>query len=176
MSQPYLGEIIMFAGNFAPRGRAFCNGQILSIAQNEALFALLGTTYGGNGQTTFALPDLQGRLPIHQSQGPGLSNYVVGQAAGVSEVTLNTSQIPAHVHSLVPAGAGSGAANTANPVGAFPAASAAAAYSTAAGGRMAAGTEGTIAASGGNQPHTNLMPFLAVSFVIALEGIFPSTN
>src|SRR6478672_10112699 len=98
MSEPFLAEIIMFAGNFAPRGWAFCQGQILSIAQNTALFSLLGTTYGGNGQTTFALPDLRGRVPVGTGQGPGLSNYDLGQVSGSESVTLTVSQMPAHNH------------------------------------------------------------------------------
>ena len=98
MASPFIGQITLFAGNFAPRGWAFCNGQLLSIAQNTALFSILGTTYGGNGQTTFALPDLRGRVPVHAGQGPGLSNYDLGQQGGAESVTLTTAQMPAHTH------------------------------------------------------------------------------
>src|SRR3982750_2476369 len=114
MSEPFLAEIIMFGGNFAPRGWAFCSGQILSIAQNTALFALLGTTYGGNGQTTFALPDLRGRAPIGTGQGPGLTNILLGELSGTQSVTLTSQQMPAHNHSV---NASATVANTANPTG-----------------------------------------------------------
>jgi microcystin-dependent protein len=174
MATPFIGEIKMFAGNFAPRGYAFCNGQLLAISQNTALFSILGTTYGGNGQTTFALPDLRGRVPIHQGQGPGLSNYFLGQVAGTENVTLLTTQIPAHNH-LVNAVAAGGTQDT--PVNGYPAVESTGTsknYSSASpAGQMA---PGTVAPAGGNQPHSNIQPYNCVSFIIALEGIFPARN
>lgn len=169
MATPFIAQISMFGGNFAPRNWAFCSGQILSIAQNTALFSLLGTTYGGNGTTTFALPDLRGRVPIHPGQGPGLSNYSLGQQAGQENVTLITTQIPAHNHSL---NANNGASNDTIPNGAF--LSEGAIYTTnAANAPMNAAS---IGPTGGNQPHTNIQPYLCVNFIIAQFGIFPSRN
>ncbi len=172
MTEPFVGEIRMFAGNFAPRSYAFCSGQLLSIAQNTALFSLLGTTYGGNGQTTFALPDLRGRIPIHRGQGPGLSNRDLGSTGGTESVTLSVNQIPAHSH---PARSATGG-NSITPVGNY--------WSTDPGGNSAgfhAAHDGStmgsvIGPAGGSQPHDNLQPFLCISFIIALEGIFPSRN
>ena len=169
MSDPFLAEIKLFAGNFAPRGWAFCNGQILSIAQNTALFSLLGTTYGGNGQTTFALPDLRGRVPVHPGQGPGLSNVTLGQAAGSENVTLQQTQMPAHGHLVA---ASNGGAGGSRPAGNF----------LAAGGSYAAASDGTtmnpgmVQNTGGSQPHENRQPYLGLNFIIALEGVFPSRN
>jgi microcystin-dependent protein len=183
MSEVYLGQIIMFAGNFAPRGTALCNGQLMSIQQNAALFAVLGTFYGGDGQTTFALPNLQSQVPVHQGNGNGLSSYVIGQAGGVATVTINASTTPPHTHTLdatrttannstispsvlpgVPTAANPGASPEfyANP-GAVPL------------------TPNLLAAAvcslaGGSQPHTNQMPTLGITFIIALAGIFPSRN
>lgn len=180
MSSPFIGEIIMFAGNFAPRGWAFCQGQILAIAQNTALFSILGTTYGGNGQTTFALPDLRGRVPIQQGQGPGLSPVFLGQQGGTETVTLLSNQIPAHNH-LINASTNSG--DTANPsnnflaVGQVPVSGSTETVSmynsTATGNTL---NPQTVSLAGGNQPHPNMQPYLAVNFIIALEGIFPSRN
>ena len=170
---PTLGEIYMFAGNFAPRNYAFCDGQLLSIAQNSALFSILGTTFGGNGTTNFALPNLKGRVPIHAGSGSGLSTYVLGETSGVENVTLTSSQIPSHNHSLACQTAGG--AQT-SPSGNFPATDGtgnALSYATAANGTMAATAVGT---SGGSQAHTNVQPILAVNFTIALTGIFPSRN
>ena len=167
MSEPFLGEIVMFAGNFAPRGWAFCNGQLLPISQNTALFSILGTTYGGNGQTTFALPDLRGRAPVHAGQGPGLSNYALGESTGVESITLTTGQMPAHQHAQPATNAEEG---TNRPSNAVP----------AKGGVYAGATDGTTLAptttAGSSQPHSNIQPVLAVNFIIALEGIFPSRN
>ena len=172
MSEPFLGEIRMFAGNFAPRGWAFCNGQLLSIAQNSALFAILGTTYGGNGQSTFALPNLQSRVPLHPGQGPGLSPYSLGQTGGSETVTLLTNQMPAHTH-LVSASSSNG--NTVSPQSAFPASNANnnRDYNTSANTTM---SSQMISAAGGSQPHNNVQPYTCVNFIIALEGIFPSRN
>jgi microcystin-dependent protein len=167
---PYLGEIALFAGNFAPRGWAFCNGQLLPINQNQALFAILGTTYGGNGQTTFALPDLRNRVPIHQGQGPGLTNRVLGEVVGAASHTLLITELPAHSHVL----RGSSAVGTVvGPAGAYAARNAAQIpqYGTVADVAMASTAIGTTGAS---QPHDNHQPCLAVNFIIALQGVFPS--
>jgi microcystin-dependent protein len=158
----------MFGFNFAPRGNAFCNGQIMSISQNTALFSLLGTTYGGNGTTTFALPDLRSRVPLHFGQGPGLSSYSQGQLAGEENHTLITTEMPVHTHT---ARASSGDATDASPVGNVLAAGGT--YTAAANQNMAAGA---ITSVGGSQPHNNLQPYLALNFCIALNGIFPSRN
>lgn len=172
MSTPFLGEIRMFAGNFAPRGFALCNGQVMSIAQNSALFALLGTTYGGDGVQTFALPNLQSRVPISQGQGSGLSNRTIGEALGVEAVTLTPNQIPDHPHSQV---ASTNAATAASGPSGAPAASTTTSFygSGAADLTMAATAVGS---TGGSQPHNNLAPYLALNFIIAVEGIFPSRN
>lgn len=161
MATPFIGQITLFAGNFAPRGWAFCQGQLLSIAQNTALFSILGTTYGGDGQTTFALPDLRGRVPLQQGQGPGLQSYVLGQKAGTETVTLTVNEMPAHNHSItvtaVPPGGTIPAVDgqlTPTPLNAFEASG----------------------MTGGSQPHNNLQPYLALNYIIALQGIFPSRN
>lgn len=182
MSSPFLGQIIMFGGNFAPRSTAFCNGQLLSIAQNNALFALLGTTYGGDGITTFALPNLQCRLPLHQGQGPGLTNRVLGEASGTESVTLTTTTIPSHSHTLNATTAAATAAAVGNTLlPGTPTVSDGYAYATQLGSPNPALVPQTLAAgacgfAGGSQPHDNMMPSLCISFVIALEGIFPSQN
>lgn len=170
MSEPFLGMIAIYGFNFAPRGWAFCNGQILPIAQNTALFSLLGTTYGGNGQTTFALPNLQSRVPIQFGQGPGLSSYDLGQAAGTETVTLNVNEIPMHQHPIMASDVQS---TSARPDGTV----------FSEGGAYNAGPPNvnmlaTIIppSGGGNQPHPNIQPYLALNFSIALEGIFPSRN
>jgi microcystin-dependent protein len=174
MASPFLAEIKMFGGNFAPRGYAFCNGQILSISQNTALFSLLGTTYGGDGITNFALPNLQGRVPIHWGSGAGLSTYVIGEQGGVENVTLIQSQLPSHNHSLTASsGAGTGAAPAATEVLAA-STTRDKLYSTSAPNTTLSAQ--AIGTTGGNLPHTNLQPYLAVSFIIALQGIFPSRN
>jgi len=165
---PFLGEIRMFGGNFAPQGWATCDGQILPIAQNTALFSLLGTTYGGNGQTTFALPDLRGRLPVHI--GGGLT---IGQADGSETVISTTTNLPAHTHAANAASA----ATTLSPASQYWAADPGAnvaPYAAAPDGRVMSGT--AIGAQGGSQPHANMQPFLAVTFIIALEGIYPSRS
>lgn len=172
MSEPFVGEIRMFAGNFAPRGWAFCDGQVLAVSQNDALFSLFGTIYGGDGRTTFGLPDMRGRMPLHQGSGPGLSNRRLGSKGGSENETLTTNQLASHAHSL-----------NANPRKHN--------MLTAAGnilcdpnpdGRIyddvdpldgiAATT--AIANTGGSQSHTNLMPTLCVNFIVALFGIYPS--
>src|SRR5512138_2532645 len=165
MSEPFLAEIRIMSFNFPPRGWAFCNGQIMAINQNQALFSLLGTTYGGNGQTTFALPNLQGRIPLHTGNGT-----VLGQAAGEENHTLITTEIPAHLHLASASGANG---NAPVPTGALLAAEATPMYATA-NTNPAALLDGTIAQGGGSQPHSNMMPFLTLNFCIALVGIFPS--
>jgi microcystin-dependent protein len=173
MAEPYLGEIRMFAGNFAPAGWALCNGQLLSIAENTALFSIVGTFYGGNGVNTFGLPDLRSRVAIHQGQGAGLSPYVVGQSSGVENVTLNVNQIPAHSHTV---NASASKATQPSPIGHYPATDAAgvtAEYGVSPTGVMNAGM---ISPTGSGQPFTNIQPYLCVTFIIALEGIYPSRN
>jgi microcystin-dependent protein len=180
MATPYLGQISMFGGNFAPRGWALCNGQILNIAQNSALFSLLGTYYGGNGIQTFALPNLISRLPVHVGQGLGLSPYVLGQNGGATDVTITTQTMPAHTHTFNATTTGASSATIANnllpavpnnnrdfyakPVSGQPAPTPV---------TQASGVCGT---SGGSTPHTNLMPSLCITFIIALQGIYPSRS
>ena len=169
MAEPFLGEIRMFAGNFAPRGWALCNGQLVSIAQNTALFSILGTTYGGNGETTFALPDLQGRVPMHVGAG-----FVEGESGGEQAHTLLTAEIPVHTHL---ANGSTSKGNKASPAGNVWAADAAgvtAEYQSGAPNTTL--SPGAIGNAGSGQPHNNLQPFLVVNFIIALEGIFPSRN
>ena len=169
MSDPFVGEIRMFGGNFAPAGWAFCNGQLMAISENEVLFNLIGTTYGGDGQSTFALPDLRGRLPVHQGQGAGLSNRILGESAGTETVTLTTQQIPIHTH---PAQALAGAGNQSSPSNGVWAASGQGQYGVGAGSVAMKNT--LIASTGGSQPHDNMMPYTTISFIISLFGIFPS--
>ena len=166
MANPYIGEIRMFGGNFAPQGWAFCQGQLLAIADNDALFALLGTTYGGDGQTTFALPDLRGRIPIHQGNG-----YLLAEQGGTETETLTAQQIPFHNHSAV---ALSDHANTKSPKNALPARADEPTYAQP--GDLVAMNPQAVSAVGGNQPHENLQPYLCVNFIISLFGIFPSQN
>lgn len=175
MSAPFLGEIRMFGGNFAPRGWAFCDGQLISIAQNTALFSLLGTTYGGNGQTTFALPDLRGRVPLHPGQGPGLAPRTLGESSGTETVTLLATQMPAHTHGL---NAFNGPGTAGSPTGAVIAAPVSGAtldkaFSASSNTAMSPASIGT---AGGSQPHDNMPPYRCVNFIIALEGIYPSRN
>lgn len=167
MATPFLGEVRMFGFNFAPRGWAYCNGQIMSIQQNSALFALLSTTYGGDGRTTFGLPDLRGRVPMHTGSG-----YVQGQRAGTENVTLTVNQIPSHTHS-VQANKTAGANNQLNATGNFWANSGNNTFSSNKNSTMA---PGTVSPAGGSQPHSNLSPLLVVNMCIALQGIFPSRN
>jgi microcystin-dependent protein len=168
MAQPYIGEIRMFAGNFAPAGWALCNGQLLPISENDALFTLIGTTYGGDGQTTFALPDLRGRLPVHQGTGPGLGSYILGETGGAELVTLTVNQLPAHNHR---AQGTSGEADRRNPKGALPARPREAAYADS--GSPASLNASIVSPAGGSQPHSNMQPYLCVHFIISLFGIFP---
>jgi microcystin-dependent protein len=174
MSEPFIGEIVMFGGNFAPRSWAFCDGQLLSIAQNTALFSSLGTTYGGDGRTTFGLPDLRGRVPIGPRNGPGLSSYALGQRGGAETVTLTANQMPSHNHAAAAAGPAGNSNDAIGNIWADDAGVSSATYSSAA----AAGTMrgDAIGNAGGNQAHENRQPYLAVNFIICLQGIFPSRN
>jgi microcystin-dependent protein len=166
MSDPYLGEIRMFGGNFAPLGWAFCNGQLLPISQNDALYTLLGTTYGGDGQSTFGVPDLRGRVPLHVGTG-----FPLGQAAGVETVALTATQMPLHNHNYVNSG---GLPNAASPAGAVPAVPGTEIYGEEA--PIVAYNPQKVLAAGGSQPHANLQPYTCVSFIIATEGIYPSQS
>ena len=172
MSEPFIGEIRMFAGNFAPRGWALCDGQLLAVSQNDALFSLLGTIYGGDGRTTFGIPEMRGRIPVHEGTGPGLSNRNLGARSGAEDVTLTLNNIPSHTHPLV--------------------ASTQAADETELQGHVLASTNApvdqygltqpksmsvsAITGTGGGQSHPNMMPFLAVNFIIALAGVYPSRS
>lgn len=176
MAEPFLAEIVWFGGNFAPRGWAFCQNQILSIAQNTALFSLLGTTYGGNGQTTFALPDFRGRVAVGVGQGPGLPSINLGEEAGVPSVTLISTEMPAHNHAIQQGGntTDSNPNATKSPASAYPG------YSD--GGPLYAPATNTNLApincgiAGGSQPHNNKQPYLGMSFIIAIAGVYPSRN
>ena len=165
MAQPYVGEIRMFAGNFAPAGWQFCEGQLLPISENETLFQLIGTTYGGDGQSTFALPDLRGRVPIHQGNG-----FILAETGGAEEITLTVSQIASHTHPLL---ARTGKGDRTSPAGATWAGAAAdTPYSSLAPDKSLRAN--LITATGGSQPHTNFQPYYCVNFIISLFGIFPS--
>ncbi|HEX2684207.1 MAG TPA: tail fiber protein [Ferruginibacter sp.] len=167
MAQPYVGEIRMFAGNFNPAGWMFCDGSLLAISEYDTLFNLIGTTYGGDGQNTFALPDLRGRVLVHQGQ--GISNYIIGESGGVETVTLTTQQIPVHTHT--PGGSNSGTAetpannfwgntSTAKPYGVTP--------------PNQVMNPATIGIAGSSQPHNNMIPFLCINYIISLFGIYPT--
>jgi microcystin-dependent protein len=165
MAQPYVGEIRMFAGNFAPAGWMFCEGQLLPISENETLFQLIGTTYGGDGESTFALPDMRGRLPIHLGNG-----FILAETGGAEEITLTVNQIPAHTHPVVVANA---IGNQITPAGNVPAHS----FNVTPYINDAPTTSfnaAAISSTGGSQPHTNFQPYLCVDFIISLFGIFPS--
>ncbi|WP_210496047.1 tail fiber protein [Patulibacter sp. SYSU D01012] len=185
MSEAFIAEIRMFGGNFAPRGWAFCQGQIMSIAQNTALFSLLGTTYGGNGQTTFGLPDLRGRTPIGTGQGPGLPATNLGEISGSPTHTLIITEMPAHNHTFQNAGttvdlpATNGRATTSRPEGGIPAAGGSYAPLASAGGtktRVNASVSGTVGIAGGSQPFSIMQPYLGMNYIIAVEGIYPSRD
>lgn len=171
MSEPFIGEIRMFAGNFAPRNWAFCDGQLLAVSQNDALFSLFGTLYGGDGRTTFALPDMRGRIPIHQGTGPGLTPRQLGSKAGAESVSLTANEVGAHTHSFMATNA---AAGDSSPEGnTMAATSGANTYGSGAGAAM---STNAITMTGQGQPHTNLMPTLCVHFIVALLGIYPSRS
>lgn len=179
MATPFLGEIKLFAGNFQIRGWAYCDGRLLSIAQNDALYALLGTTYGGDGQTTFALPNLQSRVALHQGQGPGLTNRVIGEASGAETVTLTQNQLPSHTHTTIATTVQGTASAPANALPATPAGvNTQYLYlsGSASGTTNAPPAPQSVSSAGGNQPHDNIAPVLALNYLIALEGVFPSQN
>jgi microcystin-dependent protein len=166
MAQPYVGEIRIFAGNFAPAGWMFCEGQLLPISENETLFQLIGTTYGGDGQSTFALPDLRGRLPLHQGNG-----FILAETGGSEETTLTLQQISAHTHAFL---ASSAAANSSTPGNAFLAKPVASIYNGINPPNTVAMNAAVITVTGGSLPHSNFQPYLCVDFIISLYGIFPS--
>ena len=169
---PYIGEILLFAGNFAPVGWALCDGQLLAINQNQALFSILGTTYGGDGTTNFALPDLRGRVPIGFGQGTGLSNYIQGAIAGEESHALTTPEMPQHTHT---ANADTGNGTSDSPSNNVPAVNNEGIqhYGTTVNGTMNSNAIGT---AGGNQPHNNLQPYLVLNYIIAVLGVFPSRS
>jgi microcystin-dependent protein len=178
VSEPYIGEIRMFGGNFAPLGWAFCDGQLMAIAENDALYALIGTTYGGDGQSTFGLPDLRGRAPMHVGQGLGLTNRILGEKAGVETVTLLTTQLPTHTHPLV---GSTDLADLAGPQTVNPANNAMLAQTSTFDHYVdsSATTQlnaQSITSQGGSQPHENMQPFLCVNFILSLSGLFPPQN
>lgn len=175
MSEPFIAEIRIFAGNFAPRGWAFCNGQLLPISQNTALFSLIGTTYGGDGRSTMALPNLQGRAPMHPGRGPGLTDRRLGERGGVETVALSEAQIPSHSHSL----------NGVNDLGesqipgndrALARTSGALGYQQNTTSNLVQMNANMLGTTGGSQPHNNLQPYLAINFIIALQGLYPSRS
>lgn len=169
--EPFIGEVRMFAGNFAPVGWAFCNGDLLSVSENEALFGLIGSIYGGDWQTTFALPDLRGRLPLHQGVGGG-STYQMSDAGGTESVILTTDQLPTHSHAQV---GSSAPADGANPNGqVFSAGEDTPFYSPVNPSQMATMSSQVVQSTGASQPHDNMQPYLCVSFIIALKGIYPT--
>lgn len=171
MSEPFIGEIRMFAGNFAPRGWAFCNGELLAISSNTALFSLLGVAFGGDGRTTFGLPDLRGRMPMHAGMGPGLTPRSLGARGGVETVTLTTAQLPSHSHALIGTSA---TPTTAAPTDAqLPTGTSRVYGSGAADAPLAASS---IQSAGGSSAHENMPPYLTVNFIIALQGIYPSRS
>ena len=174
MSEPFLGEIRLFAGTFAPVGWNFCNGELLAISENDALFALIGTTYGGDGQATFALPDLRGRVPVHQGTGQGLSPYTIGQTGGAEAVTLTVAQIPTHSHTLqVTTNQGTTADPKGNVIAAAPGTCSVFAARPA---NTLYNSAHVSPSTSGNLPHENRQPFVAINYIIALQGIWPPQN
>jgi microcystin-dependent protein len=173
MADPYVGEIRLFAGNFAPVGWAFCDGTLLSIAENDVLFALIGTTYGGDGQVTFALPDMRGRVPVHQGLGPGLSPRVIGEKSGAENVTLQPTQLPSHNHVLNATTTAAGASGASGSLLAANKAGTNFYGSTPGGGAMA---PAALTSAGSGQAHNNMAPYLGLNFIISLFGIFPSQS
>lgn len=174
MSEPFIGEIRMFAGNFAPRQWALCDGQLIAVSQNEALFSLIGTAYGGDGRTNFQLPDLRGRLPVHYGAGPGLSNYPnVGIQYGVETVRLTDQQIPSHNH---PMQASTNPVNSEAAAGQVTGKQAVGYYNAYESGREANFSDQAVGQSGASEAHNNIMPYLCVNFIISLFGTYPSRN
>jgi microcystin-dependent protein len=175
MSEPFIAEIRIFAGNFAPRGWAFCDGQLLPISQNTALFSLIGTTYGGDGRTTTALPNLQGRAPMHPGRGPGLTSRRLGERLGTDTVTLTEAQIPSHRHTLratLSTGSSTTPTTTTSMAGSFPAQ----VYNPDATTGLIDMASQTLSTTGGSQPHDNVQPFLVLNFIIAMIGLYPSRS
>ena len=170
MAEPFLAEVRVFSFNFAPRGWAFCNGQIMPIAQNTALFSLLGINYGGNGQTTFGLPNLQGNVPLHAGQGPTTSDYSLGEVGGVTQVNLLQSEMPAHTHTL---NMSSLEGTEASPKDLYAAGYPGVSLYGPAASPNTPMMPTMLGVSGGSQPHNNMMPYLALNFCIALDGVFP---
>ena len=175
MSEPFTAEIRIFAGNFAPRGWAFCDGQLLPISQNTALFSLIGTTYGGDGRTTTALPNLQGRAPMHPGRGPGLTARRLGQKFGIEDVALSEAQIPSHTHQLRAATSGAPVDTPSSQTvlgrsadGSF--------YQSDSANNLVDLASSAVSVTGGGQSHTNLQPFLTLNFIIALVGLYPSRS
>jgi len=173
--EPFIGEVIMFAGNFAPRSWAFCDGQLLPIASNQALFSILGTTYGGDGRTTFGLPDLRGRVPAGPRSGPGLQTIAPGEKIGTNTNTLTVNELPSHNHPLNANGTASGRSTVASPANNFSAQNSDASgnYATTADGTMNAQA---IGATGGNRPVNNMQPTIGINYIICTEGIYPSRS
>lgn len=171
MAQPYIGEIRMFGGNFAPAGWMFCEGQILPISENDTLFQLIGTTYGGDGESTFALPDLRGRVPIHSGTSSSGTTYTLAETGGAEEITLTHNQIPAHTHNLT---ATADLADTASPSNAIFSTNPPGSKMFSSAAPATALNSSAIANAGGSQPHTNFQPYLCVNFIISLFGVFPS--
>ena len=171
MSEPFIAEIRIFAGNFAPRGWAFCDGQLLPISQNTALFSLIGTTYGGDGRSTTALPDLQGRVPMHPGRGPGLTSRRLGQRGGTEMITLSEAQMPNHTHQLIASGEDgeSTTPSSSNMVGAGNDM-----FRSPNGATTGAMADAALPSAGGSQAHNNLQPFIVMNFIIALVGLYPS--
>lgn len=173
MADPFVGEIRIFAFNFAPTGWAFCQGQLLPLSQNTALFSILGTTYGGDGKSTFALPDLQGHMPMHPGQGQGLSERYLGEMSGSETVTLLTSEIPSHTHDIHPAKAADASVNMASPSASASIGVAPTRAFTSQAANLVQMAPTQLGMAGGNQPHNNMPPYLALNFCIALQGVFP---
>jgi microcystin-dependent protein len=171
MADPFVAEIRIFGFNFAPKGWAFCNGQLLPLSQNTALFALLGTTYGGDGKSTFALPDMQGSVPVHPGQGPGLSLYDLGQTGGSETVTLLESEMPAHTHAMRDHDIDLGELNAPSNVRSLAQSANASIYTAAA--NLTQMNFQALSIAGGSLPHNNMMPYLTLNFCIALQGVFP---
>jgi microcystin-dependent protein len=181
MASPYVGEIRCFGFNFAPQGWAFCNGQLMQIAQNDVLYSIISTTYGGDGITTFALPNLQGQIPMHWGNGPGGFNTTIGQTQGTPQVTLTTNQIPIHTHAVTAVSVPSGGVPERTAVAASntflgPSQPPNGVYQLAPSSVTAAFSNKAISGQGGSQPHDNMQPYLVINFCIALEGIFPAQN
>lgn len=175
MSEPFIAEIRIFAGNFAPRSWAFCDGQLLPISNNTALFSLIGTTYGGDGRTTMALPDLQGRAPMHPGRGPGLTARRLGEKVGVETVTLTEAQIPSHRHTARAENT-FGNVTTPDNTSSLTRSAAGNAYQSNTTANLVDMASGTLSTTGGGQSHDNVQPYLTLNFIIALQGLYPSRS